>query len=159
MSAVNRGQAREFFAYTETAAQHACFTIRNYRRKSLGVIESSYPEGAERAELIKTYRAAAEEEDGADIFELYSSRYGWLERLRRDMSGIERVEVQGERATVQTVLGTRYPFRLRDNGIWGLTLFPGRLVAEAEKAARDHSMVERAAKDYARVKRREASGK
>jgi len=42
---------------------------------------------------------------------------GWLQRLRRDLSGIEHVEVKGDRASVQTARGTRYPFRRRDNGI------------------------------------------
>src|SRR6476619_1982570 len=29
--AVNRGRAQDFFAYTETRAQHACYTIRAHR--------------------------------------------------------------------------------------------------------------------------------
>jgi hypothetical protein len=44
----------------------------------------------------------------------------------------------------------RYPFRRRDNGIWGLTLFTADLVAEAERAARDWDVVEKAALDYER---------
>ena len=32
--AVNRGRAQDFFAYTETRAQHACYTIRDYRKKT-----------------------------------------------------------------------------------------------------------------------------
>lgn len=54
----------------------------------------------------------------SDVFALYAEREHWLDRLRRDMSGIKKVEVAGERATVETVKGTRYPFRRRDNGIW-----------------------------------------
>jgi hypothetical protein len=61
--------------------------------------------------------------------------------------------VQGDRATVETARGTRYPFRRRENGIWGLTLFSATLVAEAEKAARDAAMIEKAAADYERVKK------
>lgn len=49
--------------------------------------------------------------------------------------------------------GTRYPFRRRPNGIWGLTLFTAELTTEAERAARDHDVVERAAADYARGER------
>src|SRR5215211_6943243 len=33
--AVNRGRAEDFFAYLETRAQHAAYTIRDYRKKSL----------------------------------------------------------------------------------------------------------------------------
>jgi hypothetical protein len=51
---------------------------------------------------------------------------------------------------VITARGTRYPFRRRENGMWGLTLFTAELVAEAEKAARDFDVVKRAADDYAR---------
>ena len=55
-------------------------------------------------------------------------------------------------ATVETARGTRYGFRRRDNGLWGLTLFTADLTAEAERAARDWDIVERAAKDYERGK-------
>ena len=75
-----------------------------------------------------------------------------FDRLRRDMSGIAKVETDGERATVETVRGTRYPFRRRDNGIWGLTLFTPVLVAQAERAARDAGRVEQGAADYRRTR-------
>ena len=156
MSAVNRGEASNFFAYTETAAQHACFTIRKYRRLARSRILKAYPE-PERSQLAQEYLAEAQAERGADVFALYSQRFAWLERLRRDMSGIAKVEQDGPRATVVTVQGTRYPFRRRDNGIWGLTLFTGTLVAEAEKAARDYALIDKAAADYERVKRRDSS--
>ena len=68
------------------------------------------------------------------------------------MSGVDQVEIRGDRASVQTVKGSRYPFRRRENGIWGLTLFTASLVAEAEKAARDAEIVERAATDYERAR-------
>jgi hypothetical protein len=64
------------------------------------------------------------------------------------------VETRGERATVETARGTRYPFRRRpENGIWGLTLFTATLAAEAERAARDFALIERAADDYELAKR------
>ncbi len=151
MSAVNRGRPEAFFAYIETAAQHACFTIRNYRKKARERVLLSYPE-PERTRLAGEYKAEAEAADGAAIFALQARRRGWLGRLRRDMSGVKKVEINGQRATVETVRGTRYPFRRRDNGIWGLTLFTATLVSEAEKAARDYRMVEKAADDYDRVK-------
>jgi hypothetical protein len=50
------------------------------------------------------------------------------------------------------VRGTRYPFRLRDNGIWGLTLFSAALAAEAERASRDLAVVNLAADDFDRAK-------
>ncbi len=65
------------------------------------------------------------------------------------------METSGERATIETARGTRYGFRRRPNGIWGLTLFTAELLAEAERAARDAEVVDKAAGDYehAREKR------
>ena len=74
-----------------------------------------------------------------------------IARLERDLSGVSNVEIHGERATVVTSRGTRYPFRLRDNGVWGLTIFTAELGAEAERAARDLDVVKGAAEDYDRV--------
>ncbi len=143
---------REIFAYLETDAQWACFTIRDARRKTLARIVESYPE-PERSELATAYRAEAEAPDGADVLVLYARRRGWVGRLRRDLSGVARVETDGERASVVTVRGTRYPFRVRDNGIWGLTLFTAELVAESERAARDLAVVSAAAEDYDRARK------
>jgi hypothetical protein len=64
------------------------------------------------------------------------------------------VDAASERATVVTARGTRWPFRRRDNGIWGITIFTAELVAEAEKATRDLAVVESAAADYDRLKER-----
>ena len=69
----------------------------------------------------------ADAPDGADVFALHAKRNGWLARLRRDLSGIKKVEEVGDRAPIETVHGTRYPFRRRENGIWGLTLFTATL--------------------------------
>jgi hypothetical protein len=152
--AVNRDRPQDFFAYTETAAQHACYTIRNYRKKARDRVLSAYPE-PERTRLAQRYAEEAAAPDGADVFAIFARRRGWLDRLRRDMSGIAKVEVQGERATVETARGTRYPMRRRENGIWGLTLFTAALTSEAERAARDATMIEQAARDYERVERTE----
>jgi hypothetical protein len=153
VTAINRGKPEEFFAYTEETAQHAAYTIRDYRKKAQERILASYPE-PEKSQWAERYRRFAEAPDGADVFAIYARERGWMDRLRRDMSGIDRVETQGERATVLTVRATRYPFRRRPNGIWGLTLFTAALNAEAERAARDYQMVEKAAEDYERAKRR-----
>jgi hypothetical protein len=148
--AVNRGRPQDFFAYLETRAQHGAYTIRDFRKKARDLILQTYPE-PERSELARKYAEEADAPDGADIFALYAKRYGWMTRLRRDLSGIKRVETSGDRATVETARGTRYPFRRRENGIWGLTLFTPVLDAEAERAARDFSIIEKAARDYARA--------
>jgi hypothetical protein len=152
--AVNLGRAEEFFAYTEDAAQHACFTIRTYRRAARDRVLETHPE-PERSRLAEAYASEALAGDGADVFALQARERGWLDRLRKDVSGIAKVEVVGERATVETVKGTRYAFRRRDNGIWGLTLFTAVLEAEAQKAARDAGLIERNAADYARVRGRD----
>jgi hypothetical protein len=148
--AVNRGRPEDFFAYTETRAQHAAYTIKDFRRKARERVLAAYPE-PERSRLAAQYEAEANAPDGADVFALYAKRHGWITRLRRDLSGIKKVEVSGDRATVETAHGTRYPFRRRDNGIWGMTQFTPILDAEAERAARDFSVIDKAAADYARA--------
>jgi hypothetical protein len=145
--AVNRGRAQDFFAYTETRAQHACYTIRDYRKRARDRVLSAFPE-PERSRLATQYAAEAAAPDGADVLAIYAKQYGWMNALRKDMSGIAHVNIQGERATVETAHGTRYPFRRRENGIWGLTQFTAALSAEAEKAARDLELIDKAAGDY-----------
>jgi hypothetical protein len=152
MIGVNKGRAEQFFAYLETPAQHACYTIRDYRKQARARVLAAYPE-PERSELSNQHVAEATAPDGSDVFALYSARLGFLDRLRKDMSGVARVEQHGERATVETARGTRYPFRRRpENGIWGLTLFTAVLEAEAERAARDYALIDRAASDYQRAR-------
>lgn len=149
--AVNLGRPEEFFAYLETAAQHAAFTIHDYRKKARDTVLARYPE-PERSRLAEQYAPEALVADGPALFALYAEHHGFMTRLRRDMSGVAHVEVNGDRAVVVTAHGTRYAFRRRpENGIWGLTLFTATLVAEAERAARDLAIVQKAASDYALV--------
>ncbi len=145
--AVNRGRAQDFFAYTETRAQHACYTIRDYRKQTRDRVLAAFPE-PERSRLAAQYAEEAAAPDGADVLAIYAKQNGWMNGLRKDMSGIAHVNIQGERATVETAHGTRYPFRRRENGIWGLTQFTAALSAEAEKAARDLALIDKAASDY-----------
>ncbi len=149
--AVTEGRVRDCFAYLEDQAQHAAYSIRDYRKSASERIAAAYPE-PERSRLLEAYRAHATAPDGADVWLEMAQRRGWPGRLRRDLSGVAKVEVSGERATIETARGTRYGFRRRPNGIWGLTLFTADLVAEAERAARDADVVEKAAADYERGK-------
>ncbi|MEO8799177.1 MAG: hypothetical protein ABI551_14910, partial [Polyangiaceae bacterium] len=105
------------------------------------------------------YKEEAGAVGGADVFAVVARARGWDKRLRRDLSGVVRVDVDvaGDRATVVTARGTRYPFRRRDNGIWGLTIFTADLLAEADRAARDEDNIVHAADDYDRVKNASAS--
>ena len=153
MRAVNRGEPAELFAYTEIEAQHACFTIARFRKQARQRVLEAYPE-PERSRLAESYADLAAAKDGAEVFAKYATKFDWVGYLRRDLSGIDRVEISGERATVQTVRGTRYPFRRRPNGIWGVTLFTPRLVTDAQKAIRDAELIEKNAKDYERVRQR-----
>lgn len=150
--AITAGRPRECFPYLETQAQWAAYTIRDYRNKTAARIASAYPE-PERSAMLAAYRPEAEAPDGADVWLALAQRRGYIARLRRDLSGVKLVEVSGERATIETARGTRYPLRRRDNGIWGLTMFTAELVAEAEKASHDLEMVNRAADDYVRAAR------
>ena len=142
---------RDLFAYLEQDAQWASYTIRDMRVKARARAARSYPE-PERTALLDAYGAEAGAPDGADVFALYARRRGWIDRLRKDMSGVKGVEQDAIRATVVTARGTRYPFRKRDNGIWGLTIFTADLLAEAERASRDADVVEAAADDYDRAR-------
>lgn len=149
--AVAKDDPRGFFAYLEDEAQWACFTIRDMRAKAARAIGESYPE-PERATLLAQHAAIASAADGSDAFAILYAQRGWSKRLRRDLSGVASVEVQGERASVVTARGTRWPFRRRKNGIWGLTVYTAELLAESEKATRDLAVVLAAAADYARVR-------
>jgi hypothetical protein len=151
--AVGRNDARSFFAYLETEAQWACYTLRDMRKKASHLVATSYPE-PQRSELIATYKDLADAPDGSDVFLRFYEDRRWSHRLRKDLSGVARVDfdASGERASIVTARGTRWPFRRRENGIWGLTIFTAELVAEAEKVTRDYDVVESAAADYDRLK-------
>jgi hypothetical protein len=148
---VTEGRVRDCFAYLEEQAQHAAYSIRDYRKRASERIAAAYPE-PDRSRLLEAYRAHATAPDGADVWVEMAQRRGWVGRLRRDLSGVAKVERSGERATIETARGTRYGFRRRENGIWGLTMFTADLMAEAERAARDAEVVEQAAADYQRGK-------
>lgn len=145
------GNARGCFSYLEDAAQHAAYTIRDYRKKASDRVAAAYPE-PERSRLLAQYRPFATADDGADVWLVLAERRGWIGRLRRDLSGIVKTELSGDRATIETAGGTRYALRRRENGMWGLTMFTAELVAEAERAARDFDVVDRAASDYERAR-------
>jgi hypothetical protein len=151
--AITEGHPRECFPYLETRAEWASFTIRDYRRKAAARIEQAYPE-PEKSRALTAYRRETLAPDGPDLWAALAETRGFITRLRKDLSGASRVEVSDERATIETAHGTRYTFRRRENGIWGLTMFTAELVAEAEKAARDFEMVGRAAEDYDRARPR-----
>jgi hypothetical protein len=148
---ITKGNPRDCFAYIETQAQWASYTIRDYRTKAAGVVRRAYPE-PEKSALLASYRGQADVPDGADTWVALAENRGWIARLRKDLSGMKHVEIAGERATVETARGTRYAFRRRENGIWGLSTFTAELVAEAEKAARDYEMVTKSARDYERAR-------
>lgn len=156
--AVGRNQPKEFFAYLEEEAQWACFTIRDTRKKAVERVAQSYPE-PRRSQMLVQWQRFADAPDGSDVFAILYEERGWSKRLRKDMSGVVKVDLEGERASVVTARGTRWPFRIRKNGIWGLTIFTAELVAEAEKATRDLALVEAAANDYDRAAAPATSGK
>jgi len=148
---VTEGRVRDCFAYLEDDAQHAAYSIRDYRKAASDRIARSYPE-PERSRLLAAYDEHAKAADGADVWASMAEHRGWATRLRRDLSGIAKLETSGERATIETARGTRYGFRRRANGIWGMTMFTADLLAESERAARDAEVVEKAAADYDRGK-------
>jgi len=156
--AVVDDRVEDAFPYLEEDARWASYTVRDMRAKAYDRVEASYPE-PERTRLLDEWRADAKSADGADVFARDARQRGWVTRLRKDLSGAVSVEVVGERATVVTARGTRYSFRRRKNGLWGLTLFTAELVADAEKASRDLAVIEAAAGDYDRAKKGQSGGK
>jgi hypothetical protein len=151
--AVSEQRPRDAFAYLEQDAEDACYSIRDQRKAAYDAITQSYPPSPERDTLLAQYREEATAPDAAAVFLLLARRMGWLGRLRKDLSGMKSVEIVGDRATITTARGTRYSFRRRPNGIWGLTLFSAELLAESQRSARDLGVVRQAAADYARAKR------
>jgi hypothetical protein len=148
--AVGERRPRDAFAYLETEAQWAAFTILKERKAACDRVRAAYP-AEQGGALLDAWRDVAAAPDGPEVFARLAKSHGWIARLERDLSGVASVEIQGERASVVTAQGTRYPFRRRDNGIWGLTTFTAELQAEADKASRDLEVVERAAADYERA--------
>jgi hypothetical protein len=148
--AVTRGEPSDCFAYLEEEAQHGAITTADYAQRISKRIAETYPE-PERSEALARYAGMASSERGAGTWALLAEQRGWIRRLRRDLSGAKSVEIVGERATIVTARGTRYPFRRRSNGIWGLTLFTVELTAESERLARDWAQIQRAAEDYQRA--------
>ena len=145
------GQTREIFPYLEEDARWSAYTIRDARKKAYDRASAAYPE-PERSKMLATLEPYEKAEDGSDVFAIMAEERGWIARLRKDLSGVVSTEINGDRATVVTARGTRYSFRRRDNGIWGLTMFTAEMVVESEKASRDLSMVEASASDYEKHK-------
>ena len=148
-AAIAKDEPKHAFNYLEESAQHAAFSIHGYAQKITTRIAVAYPE-TERQRAAAPYTALAAAEGGEAAFVLLAEREGWIGRLRRDLSGADQVEIVGERATIITARGTRYSFRRRPNGMWGLTLFTAELEAEAARLARDLEQVQQAAADYER---------
>ncbi len=148
---IDEDRVGDVFPYLETDAQWASYTVRDAREKACERIRAGYPKG-QGEELLAAYGPIGSLPDGRDVFALLAKQKGFVAELRRDLSGVAKVDIVGERATVVTVRGTRYSFRRRPNGIWGLTLFTAALMAEAERASRDLAVVTTAADDYERAK-------
>lgn len=148
--AIAEGRPRDIFPYLEDEAQWAAHTIRKERSTALSRARASHPPD-ELEKLVAELGADASAADGADVFTRLARARGWIGRLRRDLSGIARVERDGDRVTIVTARGSRYAMRRRTVGIYGLTMFTAELVDSAEKATRDRARIEEAARDFASV--------
>ncbi|MBM4375265.1 MAG: hypothetical protein FJ095_09285 [Deltaproteobacteria bacterium] len=146
-TALERGAPEDAFPYLEEEAQVACYTIRDYAKLAAAAVAADYPEAERRRELAR-YQPLADAGEPPRVWSRIAEDRGWLRRLRRDLSGGAAVEVVEGRATVTTARGTRYSFRRRPNGIWGLTSFTAQLDAEARRLARDSELVKKAAADF-----------
>ena len=149
--ALAEGHPRDVFPYLETDAQWACISVHDARKAAKNRVSVSYP-ASEQQTALAEIGPLADSADGEDVFVKTAEARGWLARLNKDLSGSKGVEIEGDRATVVTARGTRYSFRRRDNGMWGLTMFTAELVADRDKATRDLGVVNAAADDYDRAK-------
>ena len=127
--AVAQQRIGDAFAYLETDAQGAAWSVRDMRRKARDRVRASYPPAEREAAARRRVGTGRRRARWGRRLRAGWPRNvrGWVARLERDMSGVAHVEIAGERATVVTARGTRYPFRRRDNGIWGLTIFTAEL--------------------------------
>src|SRR3954454_7756772 len=64
---VAQDDPRAFFAYLETEAQWACFTIHDMRAKASKRVAESYPE-PRRSEMLAQYKEVANATDGSGVF-------------------------------------------------------------------------------------------
>ena len=80
-ASITRGDTRVVFSYLEDDAQHAAFTIRDYRKRASERATKSFPE-PERSRLTGEWRALAEAPDGSDVWQVMADRRGWIARLR-----------------------------------------------------------------------------
>jgi hypothetical protein len=143
------GQPELAFSYLEVDARDASYVMARARTDALAQVHSSFPAEEARA-FAESYAALATGDDGPKAFARYAEPRGWLRRLAKDVSPIDHVESDGERATVVTRKGTRYPFHRDRDGRYGLTSFTAELVAQAKQATRDREVVARSAADYER---------
>ena len=71
--AIAERRPRDSFAYLETEAQWACFTIHELRKRASDRVRAAYPP-AEQARLLDAWREEAEAPDGPDVFVVMAKR-------------------------------------------------------------------------------------
>lgn len=143
------GQPELAFSYLEVDARDAVYAMARARTDALAQVRATFPPG-EALAFAESYAALATGDDGPRAFARYAEPRGWIRRLAKDVSPIDHVEREGDRATVVTRKGTRYPFHRDRDGRYGLTSFTAEIVARANQAIRDREVVARAAADYER---------
>ena len=75
--AVADGDPKAIFAYLETDAQWASYTLRDERKKALEKVRASYP-AEERRAYEEAYAPLAVAPDGADVFAILAVQRGWI---------------------------------------------------------------------------------
>ena len=78
------------FAYLETEAQWAAFTLHDARKQAFERARSSYPP-EERERVLMMWQPMAQTPDGAGAFAELAAQRGWIARLERDLSGVAHV--------------------------------------------------------------------
>src|SRR5260221_5660264 len=83
--AIAGGRPRDCFAYLETQAQWASYTIRDYRSQAAARIAQAYPE-PDKTTMLASYRRAAGAADRDDLWLALAEGRRSIARPRKDLS-------------------------------------------------------------------------
>lgn len=147
---ISSGDVEGVFGLLDDASRDACARLSRARKDARALVDGTFPE-PDRTRLLAEYAPVADAADAAGVWRVLSASRGWVTLLRRDLSGVDVVEAQGDAATIRTARGARYPFARRSDGTWGIALFTDDLLEDAWRAERDLETIESASADYARV--------
>ncbi len=157
--AVQARDARALFAALDQETRWSWMTIQRSHREAYDIVQSVYPDGAERARQIARFEAGAQS-DGADaLFATQVTDKDWQELaviVSAQATPAATFRTSGDTATAD-VRGKAVPFRQGPkDGRWGYTGYAETAEATKRRAMTDLDLLRRSAADYERAAVREA---